>query len=229
MLKTKFPSVNFFFFFFLAVPRGMWDVRSRPGIEPPPPVLEVRSLNHRTAGKVPSYSVLSYRGSSQPTTPPGGGDSPAPEELSHPDLNQQPRHLAKGLLLLFSLGDPPFLPRNLFGPRCFPSEPPDGPTPYPRSSSMLPVLPPPALTHGSAGLPHVTGTGAFWAQSPLAPWSLEHCLAHHSDPVNLVNGNLPLFSIRCWVGKEKCWLFLEIRGNSGLMMKQTHTHTHTHA
>ena len=47
---NKYLTYNFFF---LAVPRSMWDVSSRPGIEPAPPALEAQSLNHWTTREDP--------------------------------------------------------------------------------------------------------------------------------------------------------------------------------
>ena len=41
------------FFFFLATPGGVWDLSSRPGIEPTLPAVEAWSLNHWTAREVP--------------------------------------------------------------------------------------------------------------------------------------------------------------------------------
>ena len=38
---------------FLVVLCGMWDFSSQPGIKPEPPTLEVQSLNHLTAMRVP--------------------------------------------------------------------------------------------------------------------------------------------------------------------------------
>ena len=43
----------FFNFFFLAVPHGMLDLSSRPGIEPAPRAVEARSPNHWTAREFP--------------------------------------------------------------------------------------------------------------------------------------------------------------------------------
>ena len=49
------PPVSFFcfVFVFLAAPCSMWDLSSRPGIEPAPHALEAWSLNHWTSREVP--------------------------------------------------------------------------------------------------------------------------------------------------------------------------------
>ena len=46
------------FFFFLAAPRGMQDLSPPPGIEPVPPAVGARSLNHWTAREVPVCPFL---------------------------------------------------------------------------------------------------------------------------------------------------------------------------
>ena len=43
-----------FFFFFLAVLHGMWDLSSQPEMESTLPALEAQSLNHWTAREVPT-------------------------------------------------------------------------------------------------------------------------------------------------------------------------------
>lgn len=48
-----FRIILFFYFYFLAVWCGTWDVSSRPGIERVPPALEMWRLNHWTAREVP--------------------------------------------------------------------------------------------------------------------------------------------------------------------------------
>lgn len=100
-----------------------------------------------------------------------------PEDLRHPDLNRQVPGQTPSLLS--SPGEPPHLPKSLFRSR----------------GSLLCLLtahlPPPssparpALTRGSAGLPQVTGTGAFSGQSSGLR-SQEGCLAQGSGPVNLM-------------------------------------------
>ena len=42
----------------LATTRGMWDLSLQPEIEPAPPALEARSLNHWTARGVPITGVF---------------------------------------------------------------------------------------------------------------------------------------------------------------------------
>ena len=39
----------------------MWDLSPRPGIEPEPPAVEVRSLNHWTSREVPTISILFFK------------------------------------------------------------------------------------------------------------------------------------------------------------------------
>ena len=47
------------FFFFLAAPCSLWDLSSRPGMEPVPPAVEEWSPNHWTTREVPGvYSFL---------------------------------------------------------------------------------------------------------------------------------------------------------------------------
>lgn len=45
-------------FFFLAVPRGLWDRSSRPGIELSPSAVKARSTNHWTAREVPASNTF---------------------------------------------------------------------------------------------------------------------------------------------------------------------------
>ena len=40
---------------FLAIPQGMWDLSSQPGVKLVSPVVEVQSLNHWTTREVPGY------------------------------------------------------------------------------------------------------------------------------------------------------------------------------
>lgn len=62
----------FFFFFFLAVLRGTWDLSSQPGTEPTPTAVQVRSLNPWTTREAPlalihSCGLLRHQSFSQPT------------------------------------------------------------------------------------------------------------------------------------------------------------------
>jgi len=50
--------INTRFFFFLAVPHGMWDLSSQPEMEPVLPAVEAQSLNHWTAREVPTQKCF---------------------------------------------------------------------------------------------------------------------------------------------------------------------------
>ena len=54
-LRTLNFSVNLKL---IATLQGMWDLRSPPGMEPMPPAVEARSLNHWTAREVPKTVFL---------------------------------------------------------------------------------------------------------------------------------------------------------------------------
>ena len=53
MHEAKFPIHTIFYF--LAMPHSMWNLSSRPGIEPMAPEVEAWSLNHWTPKEVPHY------------------------------------------------------------------------------------------------------------------------------------------------------------------------------
>ena len=54
MRVIQSKSFSFFPSFFLGpVPRGLWDLSPRPGIEPTPPTVEGQSLNHCTTREIP--------------------------------------------------------------------------------------------------------------------------------------------------------------------------------
>ena len=55
-------SSLFFSFFFLAVPRVLQDLSSRPEIKPVPPAVEGQSPNHWTAREVPGLFLLDVPG-----------------------------------------------------------------------------------------------------------------------------------------------------------------------
>ena len=52
----EIPNHFVLVFFFLAAPHSLRDLSSPPGIEPAPPAVEARSLNHWTAREVPIIS-----------------------------------------------------------------------------------------------------------------------------------------------------------------------------
>ena len=54
LLRTQVIQLFIFLIFW---PCGMWDFSPPPGTEPAPPALEVQSLNHWKARKVPHLTV----------------------------------------------------------------------------------------------------------------------------------------------------------------------------
>ena len=50
VLTEKGKDISFFFF--LAMPWGIWDLSSQPGMEPVPPAVEAQGLNHWTASEI---------------------------------------------------------------------------------------------------------------------------------------------------------------------------------
>lgn len=46
-INDPFYKEILFFFFFFAIPRGLRDLSSHPGIEPAPLAVKVQHLNHR--------------------------------------------------------------------------------------------------------------------------------------------------------------------------------------
>ena len=52
-LLKHFEHTSFFFFFFLAIPHGLWDLSFLTKDQAMPPALAVWNLNHWTAGQVP--------------------------------------------------------------------------------------------------------------------------------------------------------------------------------